>query len=93
MDNQMQGILFIHVNDFIHIGNKNFEQKISQLLIQTFKIGKHADTVFKYVVLNIVQKSKALEVSQKDYTDSLTIDQIPIAYQNQKFHLLNDQEK
>ena len=46
----MQGILFIHVDDFFHIRNENFEQKISQQLDQTFKIGKHAHTTFKYLI-------------------------------------------
>ena len=77
IDSQIQGIFLIHVDDFIHIGNKNFEPKISQPLNQNFITGKHADTAFKYVRLNVVQQLNTLEVSQKDYSNSLTIDQIP----------------
>ena len=47
--NSKKGNLLIRVDDFIHMGSKNFKEKVSQPLNQTFKIGKHSDTSFKYV--------------------------------------------
>ena len=50
VSNVLQGILLIHVDNFINNGNKTFDYKVTNALRQSFCIGKHADTSFN--VLN-----------------------------------------
>ena len=58
VSNVLQGLLLTHGDDFINIGNKTFEENVTNALKQSFHISTQAYTSFKYVGLNIGQKPK-----------------------------------
>lgn len=71
----MIGNLLCHPDNFTHVADKNFKEKVPQL--------KHSKLVtislgHEYVGLNISQKSKLSAVSQKKLHRKVEIDHIPI---------------
>ena len=72
-DNKLEGFVLIHADDFIHIGSARFAKSVSQPLPKAFLIGKQSHTDFKYIGLNILQKKECIEISQKDYINSIKL--------------------
>ena len=91
-DNQLVGIMVIHVDDFIWAGNENFCTKVINSLKLVFKISKEHNTAFKYLGVNVRITKDAAFIDQNSYTNSL----LPIAVSSQlkqnKDKSLNEKE-
>ena len=91
-DNQLVGIMVIHVDDFLWAGNENFCTKVINSLKLVFKISKEHNTAFKYLGINVRITKDAAFIDQNSYTNSL----LPIAVSSQlkqnKDESLNEKE-
>ena len=59
---------------------------------KVFEIGKTAETLFKYIGLNISYHTNHIETCQKDYADSTKYITISQQRKSEKFHQLNSDE-
>ena len=66
VNNDLDGIICIHVDDFLWAGSKAFESKVIQSISTQFKVGSTASCAFKYIGINI----------EKNLHDDLTMDQV-----------------
>ena len=70
-DNKLCSILTYHVDDFLHVGNSQFEDNIMAPLRYRFLAGKLGENIFKYVGFNIHQSPEGIMHDQQDYINSL----------------------
>ena len=71
-----EGILVLHVDDFLWCGSEKFRDTVIHKLRNIFRISKENVKTFKYLGIKLKQSENRLIVSQKNYTD--TIEQINI---------------
>ena len=68
---KLQGILVVHVDDFVYSGTDGWLQTVMDTLLTKFKISSHAEGSFKYLGLNIVQSNSLVQVDQEKYVEAL----------------------
>ena len=66
------GLIAIHVDDFLHVGNKRFEETVIYKIKELFEISQEHDQFFNYLGLEIAQISEGITFSQFGYIDQLT---------------------
>lgn len=76
----LEGIICVHVDDFLWAGTLAFEEAIINKLSDMFTIGSSASSSFKYVGLNIESNNEGITMDQFQYASSLT----PINISNQR---------
>ena len=69
---EFEGIMVLHVDDFVFCGTKEWEKRVVQTICTTFKISTHYQGSFKYIGLNVSQVKDEVMVNQNHYTESLT---------------------
>ena len=74
----VQGIICIHVDDFIYVGTDVFLRSIIDPLQRNFKIGSKATRAFSYLGLNLVQQEGHILMDQSSYIESLNSIEIPV---------------
>ena len=80
-ENELQGILMSHVDDFLWAGTEAFHQSVIVPLSAKFKVGKSSSSdSFQYVGINISQGTGGISIDQYDYIDSMN----PINVSRQK---------
>ena len=68
---QLEGILIVHVDDFMFAGTVNFYQSVIVKLKETFHISKENNSIFKYLGVDLQQTHNGIYISQKKYLDKL----------------------
>ena len=67
-NNQLIGVLGLHVDDFIYGGMDEFQDKVIKNLHQIFRMGKTEKNVFRYVGYQVKQDADfSILVYQNDY--------------------------
>ena len=61
-----EGIIVIHVDDFLYGGSKQYEKKIEEIH-QEFVVGSEFNAPFKYVGLDVNRDDNAIIVDQSSY--------------------------
>ena len=74
---QTEGILVVHVDDFLWCGSDKFKNEIVLKLKNIFRISKETKGAFKYLGIDLKQFGDHLSVSQKSYSDSIKSIKIP----------------
>ena len=69
---EIEGILAAHVDDFLWLGTRRFLEKVINPLRDTFKISTESKDCFKYVGIHVSKSDDGVQISQKQYIDSLT---------------------
>ena len=64
---QLQGILIIHVDDMLWSGEDNFRMKVIDQLRATFRISSEERSAFKYIGLEVTHDENGVFLSQKKY--------------------------
>ena len=92
--NEMIGIIVLHVDDFLHAGNKLFEKTVSEKLADVYTMGKVEEKKFTYVGFDIEQKEEGITIDQSHYArekiEIITID--PDRAKNQDEALSNEEK-
>ena len=71
-DGHIEGIMTIHVDDFIYRGTCDFEELLKTSIFTKFTVGQMSENQFVYLGLNVVQNEDlSISVYQDDYVKSL----------------------
>ena len=65
------GLAVTHVDDILHAGEEEFEEKFMEPLKNSFKFGSEENCEFKYVGLNISQTKAMISIDQDHYVEAL----------------------
>lgn len=90
---QIKGIILIHVDDILYFGSDKFLKSVVQPFKDTFQISRDESEVFKYVGIQIKQNTHNLEISQKQYLDTMKLDLLPSEATADKYRFATDAEK
>ena len=72
-DGTLQGFIGLHVDDFIHCGNRYFNEVIMTLVLDIFKVGKSEHGNFMYTGFNLQQDENGITLDQNEYVDRVKI--------------------
>ena len=75
-DGVLIGMVALHVDDFLHSGNKYFSDVIMPQVLSAFKVGKEESREFMYTGYYINQKEDGISVDQLKYVDNVKIPDI-----------------
>ena len=78
-DDELIGIVFLYVDDFLHLGNEIFEEKVIQKIKSIYHIGKSEDGSFSYTGLNIQDTVEGIRIDQKQFIADLDVPIVPNA--------------
>ena len=78
----LAGIVYLYVDDFLHMGEKVFEQRVVVKIHQLYKIGKLEVADFFYTGLHIQGTKEGIKMDQLDYIANLEKVDIPKAGEN-----------
>ena len=70
-NDRLSGVLALHVDDILFIGNHHFYTKVINPLRQKFVISKEETTNFTFVGWDLVQTPEAIELNLSTYLNSL----------------------
>ena len=70
-NNELQGIVAIHVDDFLWCGNDYFFRNVIEKIHNEFIIGKEFNTAFRYLGLDLKEHKDHILLDQAHYIDSL----------------------
>ena len=72
-DGTLSGLIAVHVDDFLHVGDERFEKSVIQEIKDIFEISQLHDQYFNYLGLEITQSPRCISFSQFDYISKLTL--------------------
>ena len=70
-DGKLNGILGMHVDDFVYAGTESFKLEVIEKIKTMFKIGDESGGSFKYVGLSISQNKDGIRINQNDYVSKI----------------------
>ena len=88
-----QGVICIHVDDFLYTGTADFYKWIISKLRSKFLVGSSDSVTFTYVGLRIKSYKDGLTVDQNQYIDGLEMIPISKTRAAEKSDCINDTEK
>ena len=91
--NTVEGILVSHIDDFLHGGSIQFDERIMNNLRTHFLAGKLEEKNFTYVGMEIQQNDEGIILSQNDYIDAMSIVEISPERAKQKSEPLTKEER
>ena len=91
-ENNLAGLLCVHVDDILYAGNQTFEEKVVHALKDKISIGSKEVGTFKYIGVNVVQDEVSLKLHQNDYIDSLEAVKISKERSTRRSDYLGDHE-
>ena len=95
LDGELRGIIALHVDDFLHIGESIFKDKVIRYIRTVFMAGETNCGDFNYLGLEINQSKSdsCLSVSQQQYIDELKQVPIPASRSKEKNDTLSRSEQ
>ena len=91
-DNELKGVLAVHVDDFIWAGSHEFESKVINRIRSSFLVSTEENGIFKYVGLRLSHGAETIELDQFSYIENILPIVITKARTLQKERLLNQSE-
>ena len=70
---KLEGVIGIHVDDFLHCGTKFFNNIILPKVLESFKIGKSEANNFTYTGFHLLQDNDGITLDQESYVDNIKI--------------------
>ena len=89
VDGKLEGLVGTHVDDFLHAGNRNFDDRVMAVINREFKVGKVEEKNFKYTGFQISQDHTSLRVDQFHYVEKIVIN---VAQKKLKSEPLSEEE-
>ena len=68
---QVEGVILVHVDDFLWCGSQLFVEKVITPLKSMFKISKECNSSFKYIGIDIHQEQGSISLEQNRYITSI----------------------
>ena len=69
--NDLVGMIASHINDFLHVGDPEFDKLVMDKMRERFLAGKLEESQFKYVGFNIMQQDDGILLDQTEYMGGL----------------------
>ena len=91
-DNKLIGFVALHVDDFLHAGNKFFVEVIMPQVLAAFKVGKSETRNFLYTGIQINQEPDCIKIDQEKYTKNVQIPKIDLHDLKDKKREMNQDE-
>ena len=76
VNGELEGIIGLHVDDFLHCGSNKFEQVIIDPVMKHFKVGKNEKVCFMYTGFAISQTEDGIWLDQSQYVKNIQIDDL-----------------
>lgn len=92
-ETKLNGLVLLHVDDFLTCGNAKFKKDIIRPLLQKYDISKHISGNFVYIGMTVSQDSEGISVDQFDYASHVKIVQLEKARRLQKDSELTPDER
>ena len=92
-EGKLEGILAMHVDDFVYCGTSKWLNTVVTDVIKTFKISKNSQGCFSYLGLNINQTCDAVFVDQYAYVKDLKSIELDKRRQQSKDEKLTEEER
>ena len=90
--NQLEGIMALHVDDFVISGTKDWYARVVDMLCTTFHISAYHRGSFKYVGLNVTQVKDAIILDQHKYIAALEEVPLDATRRKMKDDILTEEE-
>ena len=72
-NNELEGIVTIHVDDFLNAGSEYFFQELIPKIRKKFTVGKECNTAFRYLGLDLKENNNGISLNQSYYINLLNI--------------------
>ena len=92
-DNKLEGMMILHVDDFLECGSDGYNKTISDKIKEKFIISKEEECSIKYVGLNILQRKDVLCLDQNHFEVTVEKPHIDIRTVGRERYLNRDEQK
>ena len=92
IDGRLCGIIIVHVDDFLHIGNSEFKHNVIQKLREMFLVGSTGKDMFSYIGMDVTMAENGIIMSQIKYVNKLSALNLDIARKMEKDSALDKSE-
>lgn len=75
-ENQTIGIIGLHVDDFLHAGEKSFNETVMKEIHKVFLVGRSEKDAFMYTGFSIIQDAEGIKLDQSHYVEGVEIPQL-----------------
>lgn len=72
-DGQLIALIGLHVDDFLHVGNSEFNNVILPIILNNFKVGKSETSSFMYTGFLLEQTREGVTIDQSQYVSNIDI--------------------
>ena len=72
-EGKLHGSICIHVDDFLHGGDKEFDEEIMKKVMARFQVGKMEARKFKYVGFEVDQNNQEIQINQNKYVEEIEL--------------------
>ena len=79
----LEGLIGIHVDDFIHCGTEYFNDVVLNKVLSAFKIGKSESNSFMYTGFMLKQDDHGISLDQEKYVEGVTVPKLEAKRINQ----------
>ena len=87
------GMIGLHVDDFLHAGDQNFDVTVIHEVNNEFKVGKNEKQNFIYTGFVFSQDTHGITVNQNSYVENVSIDPVDAKRAINKNAELSDEER
>ena len=70
-DDELVGHLVTHVDDFIYVGDTQWNKNVMDKIKDKFNISSEFEGSFKYIGLNVVQSNEMISIDQMHYIENI----------------------
>ena len=91
-DGKLVGIVALHVDDFLHAGNRYFNTVVLPQLLGCFKVGKSESREFMYTGFYLKQDKQGIRLDQNKYVRNVVIPPIDVKQMKDRTRDMNQEE-
>ena len=73
VNGKLEGLIGLHVDDFLHCGSRKFDTDVIMPVMQLFKVGKNEKNNFLYTGFSIKQDKNGISLDQYEYVKNLDV--------------------
>ena len=73
VNGKLAGFVAMHIDDFLHAGNSDFDKHVMDGLRSRFVPGKVEEKSFRYIDFDINQSEEGIVIDQDDYVQKISL--------------------
>lgn len=93
VNGKLAGLVAMHIDDFLHAGNADFDNHVMEGLRSRFLPGKVEEKSFRYIGFDISQSEEGIEITQDNYVRKLSVPAISAPRSQEKDEHLTAEEE